>query len=94
MARLVDLGLEVRGLMTVAAPGAGAAKPAFETLARLADRLGLEERSMGMSDDLEAGRGGRVDDGTHRTSPLRSPTSGDGTVRRTVTVSKLRREAM
>ena len=53
MARLVDLGLEVRGLMTVAAPGAGGGKRAFETLAHLADRLGLEERSMGMSDDLE-----------------------------------------
>ena len=54
MARLGDLGLDVRGLMTVAAPGEGAAKEAFETLGRLADRLGLEERSMGMSDDLEA----------------------------------------
>ncbi len=54
VARLGDLGLEVRGLMTVAAPGAEAPKQAFETLARLADRLGLEERSMGMSDDLEA----------------------------------------
>jgi pyridoxal phosphate enzyme (YggS family) len=51
--RLGDLGLDVRGLMTVAAPGEGAAREAFETLARLADRLGLEERSMGMSDDLE-----------------------------------------
>ena len=40
--------------MTVAAPGEGAAKDAFETVGRLADRLGLEERSMGMSDDLEA----------------------------------------
>jgi PLP dependent protein len=52
--RLVDRGLDVRGLMTVAAPGAGAASQSFETLGRLADRLGLEERSMGMSDDLEA----------------------------------------
>jgi uncharacterized pyridoxal phosphate-containing UPF0001 family protein len=52
--RLRDLGLDVRGLMTVAAPGEGAATEAFETLGRLADRLGLEERSMGMSDDLEA----------------------------------------
>ena len=40
--------------MTVAAPGESAARDAFETLARLADRLGLEERSMGMTDDLEA----------------------------------------
>jgi pyridoxal phosphate enzyme (YggS family) len=54
VARLGDLGLDVRGLMTVAAPGAGAAKEAFATLGRLADHLGLEERSMGMSDDLEA----------------------------------------
>jgi hypothetical protein len=54
VARLVDLGLDVRGLMTVAAPGAGAATKSFETLGRLADGLGLEERSMGMSDDLEA----------------------------------------
>ena len=54
VARLGDLGLDVRGLMTVAAPGDDAAKEAFGTLGRLADRLGLEERSMGMSDDLEA----------------------------------------
>jgi PLP dependent protein len=52
--RLRDHGLDVRGLMTVAAPGDTAAKEAFGTLARLADSLGLEERSMGMSDDLEA----------------------------------------
>jgi len=55
VSRLGELGLEVRGLMTVAAPGESAAKESFELLARLADRLGLEERSMGMSDDLEAG---------------------------------------
>jgi PLP dependent protein len=54
VARLRDLGLQVRGLMTVAAPGEGAGGEAFATLGRLADRLGLEERSMGMSDDLEA----------------------------------------
>jgi uncharacterized pyridoxal phosphate-containing UPF0001 family protein len=47
-------GLDVRGLMTVAAPGDDAARKAFETVGRLADDLGLEERSMGMSDDLEA----------------------------------------
>ena len=52
--RLRDLGLDVQGLMTVAAPGEGAATQSFEALARLADHLGLEERSMGMSDDLEA----------------------------------------
>jgi hypothetical protein len=52
--RLRDHGLDVRGLMTVAAPGHEAAVAAFGTVARLADELGLEERSMGMSDDLEA----------------------------------------
>ena len=52
--RLADLGLDVRGLMTVAAPDPTAAREAFASLGRLADRLGLEERSMGMSDDLEA----------------------------------------
>jgi PLP dependent protein len=52
--RLADLGLDVRGLMTVAAPDPTASREAFGLLARLADRLGLEERSMGMSDDLEA----------------------------------------
>jgi len=51
--RLADLGLDVRGLMTVAAPGPAAAREAFTAVGRLADQLGLEERSMGMSDDLE-----------------------------------------
>ena len=40
--------------MTVAAPGPTAAREAFTAVGRLADQLGLEERSMGMSDDLEA----------------------------------------
>jgi PLP dependent protein len=50
-----DLGLEVRGLMAVG-PTAGpeVAGHPFVELAHLADRLGLPERSMGMSDDLEA----------------------------------------
>jgi hypothetical protein len=52
--QLRDDGLEVRGLMTVAAPGHEAAVAAFSAVARLADELELEERSMGMSDDLEA----------------------------------------
>ena len=52
--RLADLGLDVRGLMTVAAPGPAAARAAFESVGRLADQMGLEERSMGMTDDLEA----------------------------------------
>ena len=51
---LREAGLDVRGLMTVAAPDPDAARAAFETVGRLADELGLEERSMGMTDDLEA----------------------------------------
>jgi PLP dependent protein len=51
--RLRALGLDVAGLMTVAAPGAEAAASAFGEVTRLADQLGLRERSMGMSDDLE-----------------------------------------
>jgi uncharacterized pyridoxal phosphate-containing UPF0001 family protein len=54
VAGLRGLGLEVRGLMTVAAPGVDAARTAFGAVAGLADRLGLEERSMGMTEDLEA----------------------------------------
>jgi pyridoxal phosphate enzyme (YggS family) len=51
---LVDLGLDVRGLMTIAPAGpAEGARPAFRTLRVLAERLGLGELSMGMSDDLE-----------------------------------------
>lgn len=45
--------LDVAGLMTVAPPEPDAARRAFRTLRRLADRLGLRERSMGMSGDLE-----------------------------------------
>jgi PLP dependent protein len=52
--RLREAGLDVRGLMTVAAPAPDAAELAFETVRSLADELGLEERSMGMTDDLEA----------------------------------------
>jgi pyridoxal phosphate enzyme (YggS family) len=51
---LVDLGLDVRGLMTIAPAGpAEVARPAFRTVRELAQRLGLGELSMGMSDDLE-----------------------------------------
>jgi uncharacterized pyridoxal phosphate-containing UPF0001 family protein len=53
VSRLRALELKVVGLMTVAAPGRAAAETAFGEVARLADELGLEERSMGMSDDLE-----------------------------------------
>ncbi len=49
-----DLGLDVRGLMCVAAAGPeDAARGAFRRLRGLADELGLRERSMGMSDDLD-----------------------------------------
>lgn len=47
-------GLEVRGLMTVALRGPDGAADCFRALRSLADDLGLPERSMGMSDDLEA----------------------------------------
>jgi pyridoxal phosphate enzyme (YggS family) len=50
-----DLGLEVRGLMAIGVQGpADAQRAAFRTLRTLADALGLPERSMGMSGDLEA----------------------------------------
>jgi hypothetical protein len=50
---LREMGLAVEGLMTVA-PLGGDASSTFAEVARLADELGLAERSMGMSDDLEA----------------------------------------
>lgn len=50
-----DLGLDVRGLMAIGPMGAPeASRAAFRNVRELADRLGLPERSMGMSDDLEA----------------------------------------
>jgi len=51
--RARDLALDVRGLMTVAAPNPVEARAAFGALAALRDDLGLVECSMGMSDDLE-----------------------------------------
>jgi PLP dependent protein len=51
--RARELGLDVRGLMTVAAPDAARARSAFANLAALRVDQGLEECSMGMSDDLE-----------------------------------------
>lgn len=53
VAELRHLDLDVLGLMTVAPRGAEAARAAFRSVRALADRLGLEERSMGMSDDFE-----------------------------------------
>ena len=54
VARGRDLGLEMRGLMTVAPAGdrEGASR-CFSTVAALAGDLGLPELSMGMSDDYE-----------------------------------------
>jgi uncharacterized pyridoxal phosphate-containing UPF0001 family protein len=51
--RARDLSLDVRGLMTVAAPDRARARAAFGALAALRDEQGLAECSMGMSDDLE-----------------------------------------
>jgi pyridoxal phosphate enzyme (YggS family) len=49
---LRSAGLAVGGLMTIPAAG-GDPRPAFARLTALADRLGLAEVSMGMSDDFE-----------------------------------------
>lgn len=48
-----DSGLEVSGLMGVAAPEVNAAREAFSWMAATAGELGLHEVSMGMSGDLE-----------------------------------------
>jgi uncharacterized pyridoxal phosphate-containing UPF0001 family protein len=50
---LAGLDLRVEGLMTVAPQDPVAAEAAFHAVGRAADELGLPERSMGMSDDLE-----------------------------------------
>jgi uncharacterized pyridoxal phosphate-containing UPF0001 family protein len=47
------LGLDVRGLMTVAPVDPCGARSAFSSTIALADDLGLVERSMGMTSDLE-----------------------------------------
>jgi PLP dependent protein len=52
--RLRRAGLDVAGLMCVGATGTPEeARPGFRLLGKLADDLGLVERSMGMSDDLD-----------------------------------------
>jgi len=52
--QLVDLGLDVRGLMTMAPIGPPeVVRPAMRAARELRDRLGLSELSMGMTDDLE-----------------------------------------
>ncbi|MFN2506987.1 MAG: YggS family pyridoxal phosphate-dependent enzyme [Acidimicrobiales bacterium] len=51
---LLGLGLDVRGLMTVGRAGPPEeARAGFRRLTEIADQLGLPERSMGMTDDLE-----------------------------------------
>jgi len=50
---LRELGLDVQGLMGVAGRDLDEAREQFRRLAASADRLGLRERSMGMSGDLE-----------------------------------------
>lgn len=55
VAGCADLGLEVRGLMAIGVLGPEAeVRAGFRVVRDLADRLGLPERSMGMSGDLEA----------------------------------------
>jgi len=51
--RAQAMGLAVDGLMTVAPIEPDRARQAFRRVRELADDLGLVERSMGMSDDLE-----------------------------------------
>jgi len=51
--QLRALDLDVRGLMTVAPQDPAAARAGFAAVTRLADELGLAERSMGMTGDLE-----------------------------------------
>jgi uncharacterized pyridoxal phosphate-containing UPF0001 family protein len=54
VARARDAGLDVEGLMGVAPAGEPeAARPGFRALVAMADRLGVSQRSIGMSADLE-----------------------------------------
>jgi hypothetical protein len=48
-----ELNLKVRGLMLVAPTEVSEARAAFAATVALADQLGVAERSMGMSEDLE-----------------------------------------
>ncbi|MGC2484619.1 MAG: alanine racemase [Acidimicrobiales bacterium] len=53
VSRARELNLKVRGLMVVAPLEADLAREAFRRTVELAEELGLVERSMGMSEDLE-----------------------------------------
>jgi uncharacterized pyridoxal phosphate-containing UPF0001 family protein len=56
VAQIRSLDIDLCGLMTVGPPGSlEGSRSAFRTTARLAADLGLEELSMGMTDDLEVG---------------------------------------
>ncbi len=71
------MDLDVRGLMGVGPAGLGRrARPGFRRLVATADDLGLAERSIGMTDDLEVA----VEEGSTMvrvgSSPLRSPPLG------------------
>ena len=66
--------------MTVAPADPSAADAAFGSLGRLADALGLPERSMGMSGDLEAAVAAGVHDGAGGPGPVRRATAGQGRV--------------
>lgn len=59
VATIRELGLDLRGLMTVGPTGAGpeAARPGFRAVRRAVDRLGLDVCSMGMTADLEVAVG-------------------------------------
>lgn len=78
--------IHVGGLMAVGAGGPPEhARPGFRLLAELADRLDLDERSMGMSADLEVAveegstmvRIGRALFGSRPSVPTRSMSAGD-----------------
>ena len=49
------------------------ARPGFRALVALADALGLAERSIGMSDDLEVAVEEGATDGARRPRPVRTP---------------------
>lgn len=49
-----EAGLDVKGLMTVAAPDAAQAEATFVALRKAVDEFGLAECSMGMTDDFES----------------------------------------
>ena len=73
-----DLGLDVRGLMAVgpAGPPEAARAGLPRRSASWPTELGLPERSMGMSGDLEVAVAGGRDDGAHRHRACSAPVPG------------------